>query len=473
MTITPDAPREEVPPSLEPLLPVEDVQAEATPHEQPGLRIPPLSVPTRTVPLFCFLLAIGAMVLAFTYANVHHRTSAEMASNPGMVRTSFSINFWVERGYIRAGGLLMRPAPTAPGFYIYLSSTGGHLFSAYVLEKLWKVATGHTSLPLIALQNQIVTLLLAALVGLLAFRLATRMGSSPLHALFLATCVEVVHFTFPDNLAMFWELSGRQPFLIFAAAFLLIEERCIDGRTPTLTTAQGVAAFLAMYMEYGAGAAFLASYVVVSMLLGVERMTIKRILTVAIFPLLLTLALFGLQRKIATAQYPTATKYGSNFLFRSGLDGSSQYYGTHLDIANGRDLPRRNFKQNQKFLFEWTWSFFAGSAALTMIILFGARGRIPPIVLVSLLSLLGSYLLYAALFSQAFVIHPYLFDVLLFTPLMLALFVIAPSFVESLTAQRGVFVAVIFFLAAWVTMVQLRQYALRYPLPPPATRAHS
>jgi hypothetical protein len=35
---------------------------------------------------------------------------------------------------------------------------------------------------------------------------------------------------------------------------------------------------------------------------------------------------------------------------------------------------------------------------------------------------------------------------------------------ESLTGSRGVFVLVTLFAAVWYTMVQLRDYALRYPL---------
>jgi hypothetical protein len=289
------------------------------------------------------------------------------------------------------------------------------------------------------------------------------MGTAPHHALLLAICVQAVHFTFPDNLTIFWELSGRQPFLIFATLFLLIEERSIEEPSRRMMILQGVMAFLATYMEYVAGLAFLGSWIVVSLMLR-RGLPVKRLLAITIVPALLALGLFGTQRLLLKTIHPEAKASGSDFFFRTGLDGSSQAYGDHLDIAYRRDIARGNWPANRPYLFRWKWLFFAGCASLVTILIFAARGRVPELVLSSLLALLGSYVLYAALFSQAFVIHPYLFDVLLFTPLVLAILAIAPSLFESMTAHRGVFVAAVFFVAVWVCMVQLRHYALQYPI---------
>ncbi|MBK5260893.1 MAG: hypothetical protein JJE51_14985 [Thermoanaerobaculia bacterium] len=55
----------------------------------------------------------------------------------------------------------------------------------------------------------------------------------------------------------------------------------------------------------------------------------------------------------------------------------------------------------------------------------------------------------------------------IYTPLVFALCVVLPSLIESMTDHRGVAVAAVFFLTIWVSMVQLRDYALQYPPPPP------
>jgi hypothetical protein len=418
------------------------------------------------IAIIAFLFVAGSLLLTFTYSTVYHGGASELAKAPGTIRMSFSIRHWCESGYFRSGGLLVRPQAGAPGYHHYVSSTGGHMVSAFILQKLYHAATGRYSLRLIALHNTVVALLAASMLGLLAFRLVRRSGMAVLHALVLASCILAVLFTFPDNLALYWEIGGRVWFSLFAALFLLLEERAIDHRTPVTTILQGLAAFLLTYMEFGAGVAFITSYVVASVALGSpNRIYLKRLAVVAVGPVLVALTLFGAQRSYLAARHPDAPIAGSTFLFRTGFDGSSQYYVDHLDIAYRRDTARANFRYNREHLFRWPWLFFAGTAAFVSVLCFAMRGVVPEISIVSLLSLLGSYLLYGAVFSQAFVIHPYLFDVLLVTPLVLALFAVAPALFESMSrpAHRGVVVVVIFFAAVWLTMAQIRQYALQYP----------
>lgn len=425
---------------------------------------PTLRIPTSSRSIFAILFAAGALVLAFTFMTVHRLDPAELATQSGAVRTHFSINYWLDHGYFRSFGLLVRPSgPTT--FNYYVSSTGGHLVSGFLVEKIYSSITGHPSWRLLAIHNQVMTLLVASMLGLLGFRLARRFGIRPLHALVLALSLEVVHFTFPDNLLLYFEMNGRPYFLFFAIVFLLIEERCLERRSRRAVIAQAVAAFLLTYMEYVAGAMFITSFVMASFVLSRDR-PLRRMILTAIVPMLLAFGVYGLQRTLVRAHdVPTG---GNSFLFRTGLDGSSQYYGDHLDIAFGRDLARGNFPQNRPYLLQWQWLFFAGTTAVVLVVIMAMRAGVPTIGTVSMLSLLGTYLLYAALFSQAIMIHPYLFDILLFTPLILALFVLVPSIIESRTEGRGVAVAVVFFLAAWVSMVQLRHYAMIYPRPPDA-----
>jgi hypothetical protein len=421
-------------------------------------------IPTGTLPLLAILFGAGLIVLIFAFRTVHSIRPAEFITRPEAVRTRFSITYWIDHGYFASYGILVRPRSTPPGYHFYKSSTGGHMVPGYLLQKTVVEMTGRPKWRLLALHNQLWTLFIASVIGLLGFRLAQRLGAHPLHALAMAIAVQSVHFTFPDNLALYYEMNGRPYFLLFAAIFLLIEERTHERRTRVGTIAQGAAAFLLVYMEYVAGAAFLASYVVVTLLLTRAELPVRRLLGIAVLPAVLAVSVFGMQRSLVRAAgLPTD---GSEFLFRTGLDGSATYYGDHLDIALGRDQVRVDFPHNRPYLFRWKWLFFASTAAVLMVLFMAMKDRVPTLVTASLLSLLGAYLLYAALFSQAVKIHPYLFDVLLFTPLVLALFVLAPSLIESMTERRGVAVAIIFFLAVWVSMVQLRRYAMQYPQPP-------
>jgi hypothetical protein len=429
----------------------------------------PLPVPTRTFPLLLIFLAAGLLPLIFAFRTVHGRDLSELMSNPNSSRTHGAISHWIERGYWNSRGLICWPAADGKSFTIYRSSTGGLLISGFITEKIYASITGHYSYRLLGLHNQLLTLLTASLIGLLGFRLAVRIGVAPLQALALAISVEIVHFTFPDTLALYWEMSGRECWLLFTTIFLLLEERAWDSRTRRLTIAQAIAVFFLMYMEYIAGAAFLASYLIIHLILGADRNQARRLALVCLAPALLAVAVFAIQLKSSARKYPDHPTYASKFMSRSGMDGSSQYYVDHLDIAFGRAGARSNFPHNREHLFRWQWLFIAGTASLLTVLVAAMKGRVPKPAVIALTSLLGAYLLYAALFSQAVMIHPYLYDVMLLTPLILALFVVLPAVVESITGSQGIAVVFVVFLAVWVSFVQFRHYALRYPLPEKVT----
>src|SRR3954451_23245939 len=144
------------------------------------------------------------------------------------------------------------------------------------------------------------------------------------------------------------------------------------------------------------------------------------------------------------------------------------FYGDPLDIAFGRDVIRAHRGGNKEFLFRWETLFFAGVAAVLVLLAAYLRGRAPRIAIIILMTLLGTYLLHAAVFSQLVALHPYLFDVVLLTPLVLALFVTLPAIAEVRTGGTGLIVLIVLFAAAWTSLFQLRLYAMGYPAPQPA-----
>lgn len=446
----------------------DDIPAHVMAEEQVPKPLEPkaIPIPTRTLPLLAVLLAIGSIAFFFCIRTVHDRPSEELMLRS--TRPQKSVAYWMKHGYFNSGGMTVRSSAEIP-LYFYRSTTGGLLISTFVAEKAYSAVMGRYSWRLQALHNQIVTLFTAALFGLLAFRISTRFGSPPLHALVLGGAIEILLYTFPGSLAEYWELTGRTFFLMFSAIFLLIEERSLERRTRLLVAAQAVATFLLTYMEVMAGMGFIVSYAAIMLILRSHRSVLKRVAMTSILPAVLALLVFTGQRMWVETRHPDIPLQGSTFLFRSGLDGSAAYYVSHLDIAYGRKHARANFPPNQEHLFRWPWMFFAGVTAVLVAVLAAIRGLIPQAAIVSLLSLLGSYLLYAAVFSQAFVIHPYLYDIMIYTPLVFALCVVLPSLVESVTEYRGVAIIAVFFLAIWVSMVQLRDYALWYP--PPAETA--
>lgn len=407
--------------------------------------------------LFALFLAVGLIAFGYVWKTLHQRELARLSSSDGPVRAHTVITNWLEQGWFASCGMIF---PTADAKVVYRWSTGAHLTSGFVLEKIWRALTGRYGWRLLALHNQFIALLGATLLALLAYRLARRCGVDPLHAFVLGIAAQMVQFTFPSNLALSWEMSPQAYSLLPAIAFLLLEERALDGRRTRMhTILQGIAIFALTCLEGLCSTMFIAAYLATVLLMRGERPPLRRLIGMLLLPWLAAYAIYGIQLSCAKGE----TLIGSSFQYRSGLDGDAMFYGDHLDIAFGRDLVRAGRSDT---LFRWPALFFAGVAALLAILIAFARGRAPRIVALVLVTLAGEYVLYAAVFSQAVALHPYLFDALLVTPLILALFALAPALAEVSTQRTGLIVLLALFGAAWLSMFQLRLYAQSYPLAP-------
>jgi hypothetical protein len=419
----------------------------------------------RSVKLLALFFAIGLIAFGYAWTTVHRRSMATLSSTDGPIRAHAIITHWINHGFFASYGMLW---PTPDEKFIYRSGTGAFMVSGFLLEKVWMAMTGRYGWRLLALHNEMVLLLIASLLALLAFRIARRLGGGPVHAFVLAVAAQMVWFTFPENLAGFWFLPEQTWCLLPAIVFLLLEERALDrGRKRLLTTLQALAVFALTYIEYVVGTMFIVSYVATIFLLRGDRPSFKRLGAILLLPWICALAIYGIELLgVRQVSRQTGAKLtGSDFLYRSGLDGDAMFYGDHLDIAFGRDVVRGG---RSPHLFRWEWLFFCGLAAVLATLAAYVRGLVPRIAVETLIVLIGSWLLYAAVFSQAVALHPYLFDVMLATPLIVALFAFVPALAESRTNQSGLIVLLAIFAATWLSMFQLRVYAMLYPSPQPA-----
>jgi hypothetical protein len=418
----------------------------------------------RGATLYLFFLIAGLIAIGYSWTTVQHRLVPELSSPRGPVWSHNVVMHWIDHGYFASHGLMWTDAKT-----IYRGS-GGRMLSSFLVEKLWIAMTGRYGWRVFAVHNEAVALLLSALLALLAYRIARRFGAAPLAAFVLAVATQMVWLTFPDNLALFWDLAPQTWGLAAALLFLLLEEAALDGRrTRRITMLQGVAVFCLTYLEFVMAVMFLAAWLAAVFLLRGDRPPVKRVAVMMFLPFVLAMTIFGLQLIGARSERSRGVSIvGSSFLYRTGLDGDAMFYGDSLDIAFGRDLLRAYDGANAQFLFRWEVLFFAGAAALIGTLAAYLRGGVPRAAVVILLTLVGTYLLTAAVFSQAVALHPYLYDGLLLTPLILALFVCLPALVEVRSGQSGLIILIVLFAAAWTSLFQLRLYALANPAPQPA-----
>lgn len=402
-----------------------------------------------TLRAFALLVACGLCALAFTWLTVGQRSEEQFAASNGSMIVRTEMQQWVRHGYFASYGLL---APTNDPHLLYRSWPGDFLLTTYAL-----VAIGGFDFRTLALHNLLISLLACALFALLAYRIALRIGLEVPHALVLAVSVEMTLFTFPENLAIFWEMTAQAQWLVLAAVFLLLDE---PSRRANI--ARAVLVFAMVRVQYLYALLFLAAYLLVVSLLRDERPPLRRVVLMILAPAAAALAIFAGQLLIARAD-PGVKLAGSRFLYRTGLDGDAELYGDPLDIAFGRDFIRAQRPGHREAFFRWPVLFASGVAAVLAALIASLRGKVPRTAILALVSLLGAYVIHAAIFSQLVALHPYFFDPVLVPPLLLALFGIVPALIEART-RTGLVTVVTFLAAIWVSFFQLRVYALRYPL---------
>ncbi|HEX8411897.1 MAG TPA: hypothetical protein VF883_23815 [Thermoanaerobaculia bacterium] len=360
----------------------------------------------------------------------------------------------MQHGFFASYGLLV---PTDDANLLYRSWPGDFMLTAYAV-----VTVGGFDWRALALHNLLISLLAAALLALLAYRLAVRAGVDPLHAVVLAVSVEMVQFTFPENVAIFWGMTAQMLWLVAALLFLLVEERAVEARTRRMNLAQAALVFAMMRLQYVYAMMFLAAYLAAVFVLRDERPPLRRLALTIFVPAAAALAIFGGQLMLAKYD-PDVKLFGSRFMYRTGLDGDAELYGDHLDIAFRRDFIRAQLPGNRQYFYRWPVLFFAGVLSVLAVFVAYLRERVPRIAVVALITLLGAYVVHAAVFSQLVALHPYFFDPVLVTPLILALFALAPAIAEVHTGRTGLVTLVIFLAATWTAFYQLRVYALCYP----------
>jgi hypothetical protein len=418
--------------------------------------------------IFAAFLGVGCALFLFTSFTVNFKSERELRAHQRAARVHFAVNYWDTHGYFQAGGLAVRlrtPPSTEP--YFYRSSTGGYLLSAFVVQKIHRAFTGRYGWQAIAIHHQVISLISSALLGLLCHRIAIRCGSPPLHAFVLAAVTQVVFFTFPENLELYWEMSEMQWWILVVLLFLLFEDATSGDRTSRRVGFQrGLLVLVMAYLSVTTTPFFLAAWIAGRLIADGFFPGWRTFVATLLLPVALVLAILMVQRAVVDRLHPDVPVLGSSMMFRSGLDGSVSYYGDHKDLLYGRRTPARRAADPLEDSLRFPMLFVLGGLAILAIFVSFARGnssaRLPVFLVVAFG---GTYALYAAIFSQSITVHPYLYDPILVLPFILALFTFVPSRLEVRTRRTGMFVLIVAF-AGWIHAgSNLREYAKRYPAP--------
>jgi len=165
--------------------------------------------------------------------------------------------------------------------------------------------------------------------------------------------------------------------------------------------------------------------------------------------------------------FPEARLRGSTFMFRSGLDGSTEIYKDHVtslltgSTATVVDGLRPNFYTSLWMRHGFPLLLAGALSIVAVVILYAVRFVALRTAAYALFAALGLAVPTIFLFSQSAVIHPYLYGPLLAIPMFVCLFGVLPAFLASVGPSRGVYVFAAVMLSACYSMVQLRVYAMR------------
>ena len=415
-----------------------------------------------------FFMMTASFIFLLLFATVHDRPISQ-SEKYTQERYPLLLKFWNERGYFKHGGLWVLssadtahkeawnpPQPGEPVNYAYRSSAMGLLFFGNLLQQINIAFNGDFSHKLMRIHNQFFVLLSAALLALISLRTSIKVGISPYKAILLALSSQAVFQTFPVNLAYVWEVYPSTISTPFLLAYLLLFEKIFCTETPQKKYIFGAffSGVIAFYIDPQTVGFFFLFLAVIWSLFGSKESLRKNFLKIAIFPILLGLMIFASQILLIKANYPQIEFVGSNFWFRTGFDGSTQYYTDHSALFTVRKM----------FFLKWYFLFFGGFVGFLFFI-FGYKKYINNNYLSTVIfALLCLYLPVAFVISQAVVIHAYYFDAYLALSAVLLLFSVLPMMLEKISGNWGGAILLFVITAFCYTFVQLRTYTIVYPL---------
>ncbi|MBI4776149.1 MAG: hypothetical protein HY788_18555 [Deltaproteobacteria bacterium] len=364
---------------------------------------------------FLFFLLFGMVIYVFLFLSVHNRDVGKLEFRQ---KYNDTIKVWIEHGYFKHGGLAFcRPVDENQRQKIWRSSSMGFLQAAHLLERISYAWNGGFSQRLMCFHNQAIVWISSALLGFLAFTMVLQYDGRLVSALLLGVSCQSVYQTFPYNLRYYWEIYPSAVICIFAIGYLILVERSLRQETPSgfHHVLRVVIVFGMFYTEPFTAFFFLVTYYLIAIVMHPSVIKGQRHILTIIIPGLAGILLYLGQLYYVKLTYPEVELVGSGWLFRTGLDGSTKYVGDHFGLL----FDKRRFLVSG--IGNWKYFFMSG------------------------------------LMSMGYLVH-------LVIPFILSLLAFLPSYLERITKQTGIFVVVATLVAFCYSIVQLRAYAIAYPL---------
>ena len=268
----------------------------------------------------------------------------------------------------------------------------------------------------------------------------------------------IVFQTFPNNLGYVWEVLQPGVAMIFILLFLLKMDKIALNEGPLFRSdliMASTAIFFAAYIDLFNTLLFVCFLVLSWYIFGNKENLVKYGLKILALPIFFAVTLFGVQLITAYLNNPNSEFIGSGFYFRSGLDGSTEYYKTHAALITRRDPSWGHLK----------WPVLAIGGFLSFLVMLISyrttiNDRLFPLIT---FTLLGLYFPIAFILSQVVAIHPYYYDPYLAVTAIFLVFGITPMILEKINDQWGGFSCLFALIAGCYVFVQLRSFMVGFP----------
>jgi hypothetical protein len=433
-------------------------------------------------------VVVGVLLMAGLFQTVHRRDVRSPAFESRWVKTGVFdqrwinlVETWKREGYWNHGGLWKMN--TEPWFVASLKGSQWFQTEAYNPDEpcYYRSNSALFVAPLACadllvgrivpirwtsvIVNQGLVLVAAVLIGLLTTRLARACGADLLGSLVLGVCAQAVYQTHPLNLASYFGLYMQHAFAIPCVAFMLamtFEEECF-GRSRVLRAAAVLGMVLA---DLPHAMCTLVAWAFVSMLIDRRRLS-RHACAWTIIPALVGGLVIASQWMIAKWHHPGAVWAGSGLLFRTGLDGDTQYFTSALHgyarLFTGPVLYGKGDAGREPIF----WGAMLLAPPLTALVaIWWRRLRI---TIVPLVVAFGGIVFFNAVFANAFAIHPYAYGVLLLVPGIPAAFAPIAGGLEAQGGQSRLVPLLATCAAVVIVFSQLREFAIQFPIAPDRT----
>ena len=307
------------------------------------------------------------------------------------------------------------------------------------------------SLP--GIHNQLLPLLSASFLGYLSMRLARRFLVSTLNAYILGLGTHMVYQSFPNNLWFYWKTYPAAWWILFLALFWILEESSqYDKTKQNFSPWMKVIVLTGMYCADGPATLFL---IICKGMVSYRNLT--QASNWASFFQSVKLPL-GLGGAIFVGKYIS--------LYMEIYDPTGISGDLFLQAYCDEGVRGLMLKSLPPQLPGWNILLVSGIISVIVVLAFvrqkAKQVLHPPILLSGIAAFFFSKIVFPEIFYAQGI-----YDTYLAFPLFLALFTLLPAWLETWNGHSGIFVLIAIAIAFCTTFVQLRNYAMLYPIPGP------